>query len=79
MEVDRGHRSHDFETIMGQNGIESRYFYWAVKCLAFGTENDIVFGFVKKDVDPINYSTPIMENRSFIGLLPGSGMRVSNR
>lgn len=38
-----------------------------------------MFGFVKKDSDPINYSAPIIENRSFIGLFPGSGMRWSNR
>ena len=54
-------------------------FYWSVKCIAFGTENDILFGFVKKDTDPINYNQPILENRSFIGLCPGSGMRWSNR
>lgn len=79
LEVDRGHRSHDFETILAQHGVEGRYYYWAVKCLAFGTENDIVFGFVKKDSDGINFNQPILDNRSFIGLLPGSGMRWSNR
>jgi hypothetical protein len=45
-------------------------FYWAVKLLHFGTDTDIMFGFVRKD-EPINYNAPILENRTFMGLLPG--------
>lgn len=33
---------------------------------------DIIFGIVRKD-DPIKYDAPIIENRSFIGVLPGRG------
>jgi len=79
--IDRGqrHNGHDFESIIGLHGVESKCFYWAVKLLHYGTETDIIFGFVKKDIDPVNFNAPILENRSFIGLIPGSGRTISNR
>ena len=64
---------------MASYPIETKYYYWAVKLLSYGTESDIVFGFVRKDIDPINVNGLILENRSFLGLMPGTGRTFSNR
>lgn len=37
-----------------------------------------MFGFVKKD-EPINFTGPIIDNRTFIGLVPGTGRTASQR
>lgn len=81
MSVVRGHRTHDFETIVGQFGIETRCHYWAIRIDSFGQETDIICGIVRKEVDnPINFSgEPISQNKNFYGFLPGTGARLSNQ
>lgn len=75
--MERGHRTHDFETVLGKHPVESQAFYWAFRCDTFGTESDILAGFVRKD-EPINFNVPLFECRSFIGVLPGRGDRFNS-
>ena len=81
MSVVRGHKTHDFETILGQHGIETRCHYWAVRIDSYGQETDIILGIVKKEADnSINFGhEPISQNRTFFGLLPGTGHRMANQ
>lgn len=62
--------------MLGKHPVESQAFYWAFSCDTFGTESDIVVGFVKKD-EQLNFEKqPVFLARSFIGILPGRGDRI---
>ena len=51
----------EYELVFGSCGISRGCHYWAIKLDAFATEEDIIIGICRKDVEKINYSAPASE------------------
>jgi len=63
--------------VFGSCGVSRGCHYWAIKLDAFATEEDIIIGICRKDVEKINYSATASEISTFYGFSPSSGIAIS--